>query len=191
VKGWEGVKFIKISNDESSLDEFNKTFTSPSFWSLFRKHNFVLINQWDSYLFRKIPEKFFSYEYVGAPTGHFYVRRSNMLMNLCADKCGCGNCRWKQSSFDYHPHDIVYYMFNGGFSLRKVSAMIDLCNKKRFNGEPEDVYFCISYLEKPPRYEAKEFSVQDWKYTGIPVGCHKIWENQDKEYILKLFNNDS
>ena len=189
TKNWNGVKLIEFTQDESSIADYNKFFTSVNFWKLFEKHKFVLINQWDSFLFRKIPQKFFNYDYVGAPCGHVFVLRNTMLTNLCSDTCRCGNCTNKQSTFDYQPCDVVYSMLNGGLSLRKVSAMIDLCRKKAFRGESEDVYFCLSYLYKPSRHEAKEFSVQDFTYD-LPVGCHKIWENQHKEYILKLFNNN-
>jgi len=191
IKDWKNVKCIQMTEDQSSVDNYNLIFTNVNFWKLFEKHEFILLNQWDSYIFRKIPDKFFNFDYVGAPTGHIYVKRdNNTWLNLCSDECKCGNCRWKKSTFDYHPSDVVYSMMNGGFSLRKVSAMIDLCSKKPYpKGQPEDVYFCLSYLYKPSIHEAKEFSVQGWKYDDgdVPVGCHKIWENEDKKYILKLF----
>ena len=190
VKDWKGVRLVQLTRNESSIDEYNRFFTSVGFWKLFEKHKFVLINQWDSYLFKKIPQKFFNYDYVGGPCGHFYVLRNNRIINLCSDNCKCGHCINKQSTFDYHSNDITFSMLNGGLSLRKVSAMIDLCSKKKFMGEPEDVFFCLSYLYKPSRHEASEF-VQDIKYDDLPIGCHKIWENHNKEYILKLINNDS
>lgn len=190
VKDWTGVRLVQLTQNESSIDEYNRILTSVGFWKLFEKHKFVLINQWDSYLFRKIPQKFFNYDYVGGPTSYIYVLRNNSIKHVCADDCEwcSGKCKRVQSTFDYHPNDIVYSCMNGGLSLRKVSAMIDLCSKKPFKGEPEDIYFCFSYLYRPSVHEALEF-VEHLPYDGIPVSCHKIWAKHNlTDYAIQLFN---
>lgn len=194
--GWKGHRIVNLVKGNVDIPMYNKFLTSPKFYKdFFGKYEHMLVNQWDSYLFREIPNKFFNYDYVGAPTGHFYVLRSgaatggsgHQLVNVCRDGCECGNCRYTPKTMDYHPSDVVYSMFNGGFSLRRVKAMIDLCNKKPHRGEPEDVYFCISYLYKPSRHEAMDFAVQDFDSVAPPVGCHKIWENKSIEYVRKLY----
>lgn len=184
---WEGVKYLKISENESSIQEFNYIFTRVNFWKFFENYNHVLINAWDSYIFRQIPEKFFKYDYVGAPCGHSFVIRNNQVLNVCGDKCECGNCIRKDGEFEILETDKVIRMLNGGFSLRKVSAMIELTTKKQFRGEPEDVYFVLSDLTKPEPEECKEFSVDNIPYDGIPVGCHKIWVYNEEDYIRTLF----
>lgn len=189
TKNWKNVKYVQALDHCGTLDIYNKLLASSEFWLNFKEFEYVLVNQWDSYLFREVSDKFLNFDYIGGTSDHIYCRRNNEIFNICGDTCGCGNCIRKQSTFNYHPYDVIYNVGNGGFSLRKVEKMIELCNKKQYNGEPEDVYFCMSYLTQPSRLESSEFSVQDWKYDGIPVGCHKIWENQPREYILELFNH--
>jgi hypothetical protein len=95
-----------------------------------------------------------------------------------------GDHPFKSDNFDTFPNKFI--LLNGGFSLRKVSTTIDLCKKKPWRGEPEDVYFTISDLTRPSREEAKEFGIQVLKYDD-PVGCHQVWVDHDLEYIQSLF----
>lgn len=192
TRGWEGVKYVKAFEGNISVDEYSKLFVSREFWEHFSTFEHVLTNQWDSYLFRKIPEKFFSYDFVGSPCGHFYILHDNRIINICSMTCECDRCKsgdhqLKESNFLNGPHK-KWFMFNGGFSLRRVEAMKQLCQHKKYSGEPEDVYFMISELSRPTREEAKEFGIQDFTYDGIPVGCHQIWFGKDVEYIKKLFS---
>ncbi len=191
TKGWEGVNYLQISKDESSIKMYNLLFTRSSFWKLFEEHEYVLINQWDSYIFRPIPEKFFKYDYVGGSCGHKYVVRNNQVLNICGNNCKCGNCKRKEGEFEILKSDQVYHMLNGGFSLRNVSAMFYLTSTKPFQGEPEDMYFVLSDITKPEIEECKEFSVDNSPYNGIPVGCHKIWVYNEDDYIKNLFKNNS
>ena len=128
---------------------------------------------------------------MGGPSGHFYSIFNNHIINICSKSCKCERCvngdhPFKEDKFKDHP--TKWFLLNGGFYLRNVKAVKELCRNKPWNGEPDDVYFAISDLSRPSREEAKEFGIQDFKSDGPPVGCHKVWENQDEEYVLKLFN---
>jgi hypothetical protein len=190
TKDWKNVRYEQVFERNTDVNEYSRLLTSVSFWEKFKSHEHVLINQWDSYIFRRIPEHFFEYDYVGSPCGHYYVIFNNQLVNICHMTCECPRCLhgdhpFKENNFISHPDKI--FMFNGGFSLRKVKTMFDFCNVKPWRGEPEDVYFCISTLSRPTRDEAREFGVQDFKYDGVPVGCHQIWLRQDDDYIYTSF----
>lgn len=190
TKDWENVKYIQKDEELSSVDNYSRLLTTYDFWNTFSEYDHVLINQWDSYLFKKIPDNFFQYDFVGAPTGHFYIPFRNGIMNICGMKCKCDRCiigdhYFKEINFINNKDKI--FMFNGGLSLRKTSVMKQICNIKPYKGEAEDLYFCLSGIHKPSRDEAKEFSVQDFKYDDKPVGCHQIWLSQSEEYISKLF----
>jgi hypothetical protein len=189
TKDWVNVNYIQEFDGNITVKEYDKLITSSTFWEKFSKFEHVLTNTWDSYLFKKIPEKFFKFDYVGSPCNHIYCMRNNYITNVCGHGCECGNCVNHISTFKFYPYDNIYNLGNGGFCLRNVKKTIELCKNKTHNGEPDDVYFSLSYLVQPSRYESTEFGVQDWKCSEIPAGCHKIWENHDKEYVLKLFNN--
>lgn len=192
TKGWKNVRYEQVFERNTDVNEYSRLLTSVSFWEKFKSYEHVLINQWDSYIFRRVPEHFFAYDFVGAPCGHYYVILNNQLVNICRMTCQCPRCLsgdhpFKEEHFVTYPNKI--FMFNGGFSLRKVETMIEFCNARPWRGEPEDLYFCISKLSRPTRDEAREFSVQDFDYDGTPVGCHQVWLRQDRDYIEQLYTS--
>jgi len=190
---WKNVRYIEMLQHEGSVDDYNKILTNFDFWNTFSEFKYVLTNQWDSYLFKKIPEKFFEYDYVGAPCNHFYSIYGGRVVTVCGAGCKCDRC---VSTNGDHPFTYKYFMydkpkkfmFNGGFSLRKVETMKNICKNKPWNGAPEDVYFCLTDIKTPSREEASEFSVEGLKYNDdVPCGCHQVWIHQSQEYVSSLF----
>jgi hypothetical protein len=190
TRGWTNVRYMKMYDNNVDVNEYSRLLTSYDFWDKFSEFEHVLTNSWDSYIFKRIPEKFFKYDIVGGPSAHFYVNYKGQIVNICADNCECPRCKegehpFKESNFITNPNK--YFLFNGGFYLRKIDSIKKLCKEKPWSGEPDDVYFCISDLTRPSRQEAREFGVQDFKYNGIPVGCHQLWLKHDEVYVRKLF----
>lgn len=191
TKDWTNVKYIQAFETNKDVNAYSELLVSYDFWDKFSDYDYVLTNQWDSYIFTKIPEEFFEYDFVGAPTTHYYVIFNEKVMNICSLNCRCERCLNYRHSFNEdvfvnHPNKIS--MFNGGFSLRRVETMKEIAAKKTWSGEPEDVYFCMTNLRKPMRHVARFFSVQDYCPGGaLPVGCHQIWLRQDEEYTRNLF----
>lgn len=66
-----------------------------------------------------------------------------------------------------------------------VIPSIELCKRKKWNGEPDDVYFSLSDLKKPTLEEACEFVVNHIKHPD-PIGCHQVWIH-DEEFVRSLF----
>ncbi len=194
TKDWKNVRYVQAFENNKDVNTYSKLLASYAFWDTFSEFEYILINQWDSYIFKKIPEQFFEYDFVGAPTSHFYVPLNGGIMNICSLKCKCDRCiagdhPYKENTFITHPNKI--FMFNGGFSLRKVSTMKSMCKDKPWRGEPEDVYFMLSNISRPTRDLGRSFSVQDFKCEGVPVGCHQIWLCQGEDYIRNLFKKYS
>jgi len=190
TKDWKNVRYIQAFDKNKDVNAYSKLLASYDFWDNFSEYDYVLINQWDSYIFKKIQNHFFEYDFIGAPTGHFYVPHDGRIINICSSRCKCDRCvkgdhPYKEANFIGHPKKI--FMFNGGFSLRNVSTMKHICKIKPWRGEPEDLYFMISNITRPTRELGRSFSVQDFKCEDIPVGCHQIWLSQDEAYIRDLF----
>ncbi len=97
------------------------------------------------------------------------------------------------SPWGWFPNGIKRRVGNGGFSLRKVSTMINICNKFTFNPETEeaeDVFFC-KYIETdmvPPPTLASIFAVEHIYYND-PIGLHSIWRFQNFNDIMQWMNN--
>lgn len=193
---WVNVNYMIPFESNINIDQYNNLLCSYDFWDTFSNFEHVLINQWDSYIFKKIPKTFFEYDYVGAPCAHFYIIYHNKLMNICSSKCKCPRCTTTPGHpfIDKNFTDVnnCIYMFNGGFSLRRVDVMKKICKTKKWHGESEDMYFCLNDINKPTREEACKFAVQDYTNTNDrPVGVHQVWKYQNCDYIRYLFNDQS
>lgn len=197
TENWKNVHYVVPVGGNIDVNKYSSMLCSYAFWNMFSNFEHILINAWDSYIFKKIPESFFKYDYVGAPCAHFYVSHNNGLMNICSSGCKCPRCLenpehpFVDKNFtDTKTH---HYLFNGGFSLRRVSTMKNICLNKIYLGEPEDLYFCLNKINKPlTREEACEFAIQDYRKTDeLPVGTHKVWVHNDSNYVKSLFLNFS
>lgn len=66
IRGWTGVQLINLQVPNLTWKEYSRLMTTHTFWEKIKtKH--TLHFQTDSLILRPIPEKFFQYEYVGAP----------------------------------------------------------------------------------------------------------------------------
>ena len=65
IKTWKNVKLINMGVENLSLLEYSKFIISNHFYNNIHS-KYILIFEWDSYIFRKIPLHYFVYDYVGA-----------------------------------------------------------------------------------------------------------------------------
>jgi hypothetical protein len=176
TRDWKNVRYEQLYESNVDVNEYSRLFTSVDFWNKFSKYEHVLVNQWDSYLFKQIPQKFFEYDYVGGPCGHYYINWHGNLMNVCCMSCTCPRCLngdhpFKSDNFDTFPNKFI--LLNGGFSLRKVSTTIDLCKKKPWNGVNRKM--CISQFQILRDHRGKKRKSLESRYsnTTIPWGVTK------------------
>lgn len=154
VKDWTNVKMIRYEHPNVTIDKYNDILTSVEFYNHFATE-FVLIFQTDSLIRKEIPEEFFQYKYVGAP----WIGYPNDFQNDPTKVVG--NKR----------------VGNGGFSLRHVAKMKEVCAKYVYkNDMNEDVFITnrLSNADIPSVEKAKEFAVE-WVYYPDPVGLHHVY----------------
>lgn len=162
VAGWTNVKRIRLNFDNISINTYNQLLTNSSTYEYFETE-FVLVFQTDSLIRKRIPPKFFTYSYVGAP--------------------------WRGEKYSFRNDKMVG---NGGFSLRNVNRMKNLLNINKRNPKSnlnEDI-FITNYLsddEIPSVEIAQTFSVEKI-YDEDPVGMHKVWEYLRIDLVRKLMN---
>jgi hypothetical protein len=161
TKDWTNV--VISWNPLRTVAEFSRFVTSREFHERFTSSH-ILVTSWDSYIFRKIDEKYFDYDYVGAP---YY----GTLIG------------YTQQQYSIYDKNIKrhYRIGNGGFSLRKMSSCLEHCIKnKHKNRDIEDIFFAISDLKVPSIRDAYDFSVEsritDEEAPLRPIGMHKIWD---------------
>jgi hypothetical protein len=165
INNWNGVLLLNLEIDNLTLYEYNSLLTNYKFWNLF-KSEFVLIFQVDSIILKKIPEHFFDYHYIGAPWfNNEFINKNIIFKNR-------------------------KLIGNGGFSLRKVKIMFDICKKYNFNNIiNEDIFFSIHIDNNflPDEDIALTFSIEN-KYYEDPVGMHNAWNYIENHNYIKLFN---
>ena len=115
---------------------------------------FILIIQTDAVCLKALNPALFQYSYVGAPWFALKLHRSHSRIG------------------------------NGGYSLRNVAAMIQICQQHNYSEKKdmaEDVFFSkyLQLKDLPNLQLAKQFSVESI-FHPTPSGSHRGW----------LFNND-
>jgi hypothetical protein len=160
LKDWLNIVYLKIDVDNIDVNDYSKLLTCSEFWLNF-KTEFILVFQTDTLIFKKITDEYYEYSYTGAPL--------NPNFNIC--------------------HYIGRVIQNGGFSLRNIKNMIEICNKYKYDKNKnfaEDVFFC-QYLPLDnicPTELAKSFSVEH-VYNSNPIGHHQTYRFQIIEDIKK------
>ncbi len=169
-KGWKNLNIINTGHDNLNRRTYSSLLKMPSFWEYFKAFSYVLIYQTDALIFRKIDDNYFKYDYIGA--------RWNNIDNWL------GNYKPKFNGG------------NGGFSLRHVKSMINVCEIHRnlkheeINGSNEDGFFCSSDILKfPDEINTHiKFAVEEIYYDK-PVGCHAIYKYLSNDNFFKLINH--
>jgi hypothetical protein len=149
---------VKEEVDNVDIRGYNEIMTSPSFYRLFSSP-MILVVQTDTITRHAIPERFYyDYEYVGAP--------------------------WVGPQINGPEFRVVG---NGGYSLRSVHAMIEICESVKYDGEAEDLFFSKHTRKVAPLDEASKFSVEH-VFHEDPCGLHQAWRFHSRsrlEHLLK------
>lgn len=176
--GWKNLMIVELPVDNPGRREYNALMKTPEVYELFSdSFSHMLVYQTDAVLFRKIPEVYFSYDYIGAPW-------AKGTRGAVQTPTPAGN---------------------GGFSLRRLSAIKRACEANRGLGFreassargrelPEDVFFSSMKDFVYPDFwgEAhRAFSVES-VYHKAPVGCHQPYlcaasRRQWKRFLARNF----
>ena len=157
IKHWQGVKLIKLKQNNLTLQEYNRLLTFDQFWTSFTSE-YILIFQTDSIIFQSIPAIYFNYDYVGAPWHHSKLKRN------IGNNCG-----------------------NGGFSLRKKLKMIEITKRHKRTSTTEDIYFSHFKMNLPSLDLRKQFSCEEIYSDIPPIGCHKPFAMKQYNYDYETF----
>lgn len=159
TSGWQNVKLHNLGVHGMMVSEYSTLLTTSSFYEHFNGSSHVLIFQTDSLFLRPVDQVFLSdaFDYVGAPWPHHVLKD--------------------------HEHNVG----NGGLSLRRISAMLNLTRRHGPNTMAEDVY--IAERLQPSRLPtvslAKLFSVE-LIYHPSPCGLHQTWKWHREQPLRSL-----
>jgi hypothetical protein len=159
--------YSSIENVEKSIIPKNIDYSGilkdKHFWNDIDEEH-ILVFQHDSFVLRSGIEEFLQYDYIGAPWYWVY-----------------GDYRDKR----YKDLKDFQKGGNGGFSLRKKSAMIKLIEENPRDYEYEDMFFSNALQKDIPLDVKKRFAVESMFYPD-PLGVHQITKYLKHEDIKKL-----
>lgn len=161
----------------SNINGYNALMLRPDFYERFRRFEYILIYQLDAFVFSDRLEEFcrLGYDYIGAPW-----------------PLGVGK-----------EEKLYLYVGNGGFSLRRVRACIDVLKNNAAlvstSRMPEDTIFAYLGKTKPDEFKiapigtASRFAVEclPERYCRknenvLPFGCHG-WQKYSRSFYVRVF----
>ncbi len=176
-----GYKFIYMrvpSKWMQSVSTYNRMMLDINFYKKFLEYEYILIYQLDAFVFRDELRHFcnLGFDYIGAPwpLGTRYVKNIK-------------ECMW--------------YVGNGGLSLRNVEASILMLKKNPSDSwkREEDVYWATCNSEEfrvAPIEIARQFSIEQQvkkmyslNQEKLPFGCH-AWEKMDFLFWKPFFEKE-
>lgn len=176
---------------------YNQLMLSETFYKRFEMYKYILICQTDVFVFKDELKNWCNkdYDYVGAP----WINKPFFLFQYVLAKMGL-----IYAFRLFFNHNIFEAVGNGGFSLRKVSAFIEVLNNN-LNAKKwlanEDFYWSFfaknkgNYLKKPSAKEASLFCIEmspkkllKRQNYNLPMGIH-AWERYKPEFWKPYINN--
>lgn len=151
------------------ISGYNRLMLSGDFYQRFERYEYVLIYQLDAFVFSDRLQYFcgLGYDYIGAPWLHGYRYITGLERRYL-------------------------YVGNGGFSLRKVGAFLEILNEGTVKDidAPEDVFWAsrkrlrIAPVETAVSFafEAQVRKAFERNRDSLPFGCH-AWLNYDLDFL--------
>lgn len=151
------------------ISGYNRLMLSREFYQRFERYEYILIYQLDAFVFSDRLQHFceLGYDYIGAPwlQGYRYITGLERR---------------------------YLHVGNGGFSLRKVNAFLEILNDETVKviDEPEDIFWSsCKRLNIAPVETAISFSFEaqvrksfELNQESLPFGCH-AWLNYDFGFL--------
>ena len=188
IGDWQNVVLYNLNVENLLISEYSKLLTSKQFYRHFSSTH-VLMFQCDSYIFKKIPDCYFVFDYVGAPWIKSYATDNLLGDILLADNlfsCNKGNNKGNILLDDILFDDILLAdnLFscnkggngcgNGGISLRNVQTMIAVTTEEGDDTTAEDLYFDKQQMKVcfPNKKLHTTFSIEQI-WCDDPCCCHQ------------------
>jgi hypothetical protein len=197
----------------ASIRGYNRMMLSPALYERFCAYDYVLIHQLDTFVFRDELLDWCArgYDYVGAP----WIKPRALESRVTGLRL-----RAKQWLFEklerrdprtgqVHPVRLLLRVGNGGLSLRRVAAFIEVLQRlpdaaaAAAAAEPlvqEDVFYSLLAHRRPPLLRTPDFrtaarfaietspryTVEALNAGALPFGCH-AWDKYETAYWRAQF----
>ena len=178
----ESLVYYKDSKPNITIDVYNRIFLSPHFWLALPAEN-IFVFQTDCFMYKMFDDKFLEYDFVGA-SSVFFVAENNYQQIVT----------------------------NGGFSLRKKTAMleslkrfsftqlykelykaistqkINIINPDKLGKKNEDIFFSLACRKLSDHHIQPEFAVE--AEYNVDAAGHHGWNKSyhTEEQVLEILS---
>lgn len=158
-----------------SVEAYNRMMLLEDFYRRFLQYEYILVYQLDAFVFSDSLRDFcsYGYDFIGAPwlSGMYYIHDLK-------------RCMW--------------YVGNGGFSLRRVSAFFNvlktystenvMVHEDIFWSSQESEHFHVAPIEIALQFSFERYVRQCYSlnHNQLPFGCH-AWEKYDYDFWKPFF----
>ena len=171
------IRVIKIDKNNLTRMEYSLMLLTSDFYEQF-SGDYLLIYQEDTIIFRDIPDKYFIYEFVGAPlpnngkafNGGFSLRNKNKMIQICQIEFDKKKEKFKRAMIFLE--EKIKYLDDKKINYKKDKDFIFLY--KIEESLLEDLLLCEKCISLPNFEMAKDFSVEKF-YNKYPIGGHQFW----------------
>ena len=163
-KDWENMLLIKTEHKNLDRGTYSAFLKQPQIYDNFSNFSNILIYQTDALIYRKIPDCYFEYDYIGSPW---------KLDNQCA-KYPAGNGGFSLRNIK---------------KVQKACSMFKNTKFEKIHRGNEDIFYCSQSDFKYPKFNSKlhkAFAIERVFYP-TPVGSHQIWLTQMSVQNWKKF----
>jgi hypothetical protein len=157
VSTFANVRILELQSKACcTIDDYNHMMTQSTFYEMLSPCQNILVLQTDTLSRKQVTDEMLSYTYVGAPWAGL-------------QKCGPSNS----------------VVGNGGYSLRSVPDMIQICNTFTYDpveDHAEDLFFAKHTKNPAPTALASAFSVEHVPHP-YPCGMHQAWRFHSTDLV--------
>jgi len=167
------IKIIKLDKSNITRLDYSVMLLNSEFYKRFNGES-ILIYQEDSIIFRKIPDLYFKFDFIGAPipnkyklfNGGFSLRNKKQMIHICEKYYDI----YKEKF--YRCSKFLEDKINKGLDYKKNKDLyfLYLIEKSII----EDILLCEKSERLPLFNQANEFSVEAYFYNN-PIGGHQFW----------------
>ena len=171
------IRVIKLEKDNLTRMEYSIMLLTSDFYKQFTG-KYLLIYQEDTIIFKDIPNKYFFYDFVGAPlpnndkcfNGGFSLRNKDKMIKICETIFDRKKIKFQAAK--NFLEEKIGYLYSKGIDYKKNKKLKFLY--KIEESLLEDLLLCQNCNNLPDFKTAKDFSVEKY-YTEHPIGGHQFW----------------
>tara|TARA_B100000767_G_scaffold42357_1_gene36132 strand:+ start:3648 stop:4487 length:840 start_codon:yes stop_codon:yes gene_type:complete len=171
------INIIKYNFKNISRLEYSLLLLNSDFYKQFHGEH-LLFYQEDTIIFKNISNKFFTFDFIGAPVpnkknlfnGGFSLRNKNKMIEICKQNYDKIIDKFQKSRLFLEKKEKILKKKYINFKINPKFKFLYFIEKFLL----EDILICKKCTKLPTFSESRQFSVEKYNFKN-PVGGHQFW----------------